>query len=153
MPQQPVRGALTFLGFAISLLSVLYFALEYIVRVSEWSQLAALILLALFFAFLGGYLERTLLREPFFQGPRLRWLRPAIVLYLLAVVSGIAAEFRFLGIDDVTTPVKVLASLVLGVGLIAAVATRRGPSRLPPAGPRATSPRGRKRTRGARRGP
>ncbi len=45
MKEQTLQGALTFLGFAISIIAVFYFAVVYIPRVSEWTQLAALILL------------------------------------------------------------------------------------------------------------
>lgn len=133
MTERTLRGALTFLGFAISVLAVFYFALEYIPRVSEWTQLAALILLGLFFAFTGVYLRSTVVGEPFFEGPRLRWLRAPVVLYLLALLAGVVAEIRFLNIDDVPRPLKILISLVIGVGLIVLVAQRRESSG---AGPR-----------------
>jgi hypothetical protein len=117
---------LTFLGFAISILAVFYFAIEYIPQVSQWSQLASLIFLALAFAYLGFYLKSTVIGQPFFDGPRLRWLRPPVVLYLLALITGIVAEIRFLGIDDVPRPLKILISLVIGIGLIVVVARRKG---------------------------
>jgi hypothetical protein len=119
--ERTLQGALTFLGFSISVLAVLYFALEYIPRVSPWSQVAALILLALAFAFLGVYLRGTEVGEPFFHGPRLRWLRPPVVLYLMAIFSGIVAEIRFLSIGDVPVPAKILVSLAIGIGLIVGV--------------------------------
>lgn len=125
MAERTLPGFLTFLGFAISTLAVLYFAFEYIPRVSPWTQLAALVLLALFFAFMGAFLASTAIGEPFFAAPRLRWLRAPNVLYLLALVAGIVAEFRFLTIDDLGRPLKILISLVLGIGLIVAVAQRR----------------------------
>ena len=122
MQERTLQGALTFLGFAISILAVFYFAIQYIPRVSPWSQVAALILLGGAFAFLGVYLRSTSVGQPFFSGPRLHWLRPPIVLYLLAIFSGIVAEIRFLSINDVSTPVKILVSLGIGIGLIVAVA-------------------------------
>ena len=124
--ERTLQGALTFLGFAISILAVFYFAIEYIPRVSEWSQLASLVFLALSFAYLGVYLKSTVIGQPFFEGPRLRWLRPPVVLYLLALITSIIAEIRFLGIDDVPIPMKILISLVIGIGLIVVVARRRG---------------------------
>jgi hypothetical protein len=124
--ERTLSGALTFLGFAISILAVFYFAIEYIPQVSQWSQLASLIFLALAFAYLGFYLKSTVIGQPFFDGPRLRWLRPPVVLYLLALITGIVAEIRFLGIDDVPRPLKILISLVIGIGLIVVVARRKG---------------------------
>lgn len=121
--EQILQGALTFLGFVISIIAVVYFAGTYLPDVGEWTRLAALILLGVFFAFLGVALRGTEIGEPFF-GEHLAWLRPTYVLYLLAIVSGIVAEFVFLAIDDVERPIKILVSLLLGVGLIVAVAWR-----------------------------
>lgn len=126
MQERTLQGALTFLGFAISVIAVFYFAIEYIPRVSEWTQFVALILLGITFAFLGVYIRGTAVGGPFFAAPRLGWLRPAYVLYLLAIFSGIVAEIRFLSIDDVPRPVKILLSLLVGVGLILWVAWRTG---------------------------
>lgn len=122
MKERTLQGALTFLGFAISIIAVFYFAIEYIPRVSEWTQLAALITLGLAFAFLGVYIRSTSVGRPFFDGDRLSWLQPAYVLYMLAIFSGIVAEIRFLSIDAVPRPIKILLSLLIGVGLIVWVA-------------------------------
>lgn len=124
MKERTLQGSLTFLGMAISVIAVFYFAVEYLPDVSEWTQLSALILLALAFAFLGVYLRETVLAEPFFSGPHLRWLRPPVVMYLMALIAGIVAEFVFLGIDDLQRPIKILISLVVGIGLIVFVGVR-----------------------------
>ncbi|MEA3143063.1 MAG: hypothetical protein QOG31_387 [Thermoplasmata archaeon] len=135
MNERALQGALTFLGFAISIMAVFYFASTYVFRydVSEWTRLAALILLGLCFAFLGAYLRDTTLGHPFFAGPRLAWLRPPVVMYLLALFAGIAAEAVFLGMDGVDRAVKILVSLLVGIGLIVAVARRGKPAAPPPA--------------------
>lgn len=134
MNERTLQGALTFLGFAISIMAVFYFATEYVFRpaISDWTRLAALVLLGLCFAFLGVYLRDTTLGQPFFAGPRLSWLRPPVVMYLLALFAGIAAEAVFLGMDDVDRAVKILVSLLVGVGLIVLVA-RRSRHATPPA--------------------
>jgi cytosine/uracil/thiamine/allantoin permease len=129
MKERTLHGSLTFLGFVISVLAVLYFALEYMPRVSDWTRILALILLALMFGFLGAYLRQTSLGEPFFDGPRLRWLRPPVVMYLSAILSGVAAELAFLNVEDLSRPVKILVSLVVGIGLIVAVSRRQRPGR------------------------
>jgi hypothetical protein len=135
MNERALQGALTFLGFAISIMAVFYFASTYVFRydVSEWTRLAALILLGLCFAFLGAYLRDTTLGHPFFAGPRLAWLRPPVVMYLLALFAGIAAEAVFLGMDGVDRAIKILVSLLVGIGLIVAVARRGKPAAPPPA--------------------
>jgi len=134
MPQtageRTLQGALTFLGFAISLIAILYFAMEYLPQVSDWTRLVALALMGVSLASLGAYLRETTVGQPFFHGPRLRWLRPSVVLYLAALTCGIAGEIVLLGIDDLPRPVKILLSLVVGLGLIVGVAMRtrrRGP--------------------------
>ena len=129
MKERTLQGALTFLGFAISLMAVFYFASTYLPEVSEWTRLAALVLLGLAFAFLGVYIRDTSIGTPFFSGPRLAWLAPANVLYLAALFCGVVAEVVFLSMDGVARPVKILVSLAVGIGLIVAVAMRakRGP--------------------------
>lgn len=124
MKEETLQGALTFLGFAISVIAVFYFAIEYIPRVSEWTQVAALVLLGFAFAYLGVYIRATVVGGPFF-GDHLPWLQPAYVLYLLAIISGIVAEIRFLAIDEVARPLKILVSLAIGIGLIVWVARRQ----------------------------
>lgn len=126
MAERTLQGALTFLGFAISVIAVLYFGFEYIPRVSPWSQLAALVLLGFCFAYLGVYLRGTTVGQPFFEGPRLRWLRGPVVLWLLSLFAGIMAEVRFLTIEDVARPVKILVSLLVGIGLVVFAARSRG---------------------------
>ena len=133
MKERTLQGSLTFLGMAISVIAVFYFAVEYIPRVSPWTRLAAMVLLGLAFAFLGVYLRHTIVGQPFFEGPRLRWLRPPVVLYLMALISGIVAEIIFLNIEDVARPLKILISLVIGVGLIVVVAKRHKPDAEPQA--------------------
>lgn len=123
MNENTLQGSLTFLGFAISIIAVVYFAGSYIPDVGDWTQLAALILMGVFFAFLGVYIRSTDVGGPFF-GDALRWLRPTYVLYLLAIISGIVAEIRFLTIDEVARPIKILVSLLIGIGLIVYVARR-----------------------------
>ncbi len=126
MQERTLQGALTLLGFIVSIMAVFYFAMEYLPAVSEWTRLGALVLLGIAFAFLGVYLRQTSIGGPFFNVSWLLWLSPPVVLYLLAIVSGVAAEGVFLGINDLDQPVKILVSLVVGIGLIVLVARRRG---------------------------
>ncbi len=127
MKDETLQGALTFLGFIISVLAVFYFAIEFIPRVGDWSQLAALVLLAGCFGFLAAFLKQTVIGGPFFDA--LPWLHPPGVMVLLAIIAGVTAEIRFLAIDVLSREVKILVSLVLGIGIILAVAmTRRAPA-------------------------
>lgn len=133
MNEKTLQGSLTFLGFAISIMAVFYFGVTYLRQVSEYTRLAALVLLGLTFAFLGVYLRDTTLGEPFFPGPRLGWLRPPVVMYLSALFCGIVAEIVFLNIDAIADPLKILVSLLVGVGLIVVVARRaKGNAASPP---------------------
>lgn len=123
--ERTLEGALTFLGFALGVIAVFYFAVEFIPLVSPWTQVATLLLLAVSFAYLGVWLKTTAVGGPFFQGPRLRWLRPSVVLWLMAIVAAIASDIVFLGIDDVPKPAKVLITLLIGIGLIVFVARQK----------------------------
>ena len=125
MQERNLQGALTFLGFVIVLLAVFYFAMVYLPQVSDWTRLGALVLLALAFGFFGAWVRTTSVGQPFFTGPRLAWLKPAGVLYLASLFCGIVAEVVFLNIDALDDPVKVLVSLVVGIGLVFGVARMR----------------------------
>lgn len=124
MKERTLEGALTFLGFAISVMALFYFAGVFLWDVSEWTRFAALILLGLCFAFLGYWIRGQDIGRPFFGGRNLAWLRPAVVLYLLAIIAGITAEIVFLGIDDIREELRVLLSLLMGIGIIVFVAVR-----------------------------
>lgn len=126
MRERTLQGSLTFLGFIISVLAVFYFAVEYMPQVSDWTRVAALILIAMTFGYLGVYIRQSTIGEPFFEGPRLRWLRPAVVMYLSAIVAAVSAQIAFLNIDDLSQPLKILISLVIGIGLVVFVARRHG---------------------------
>jgi hypothetical protein len=122
--ERTLQGAATLLGFAICLLAILYFAFEYLPQVGDWTRVAALLLLGVALASLAVHVRETSVGQPFFDGPRLRWLRPASVLAIAALVCGVAADMVFLGIDTVARPLKILVSLLVGLGLILAVARR-----------------------------
>lgn len=132
MNERTLQGSLTFLGFAISIMAVFYFGVTYLRDVSEYTRLGAMVLLGLCFAFLGVYLKGTTIGQPFFDGPRLAWLRPPVVMYLSALFCGIVAEIVFLNIDGLATPIKILVSLAVGIGLIVAVAQRAKKHASPP---------------------
>lgn len=123
--QRNMEGALTFVGFAISVLAILYFSFEYIPEVSPWSQVAALLLLAVSFWAFARYVNATVVGEPFFGGPRLSWLRPANIFNLLAIIAAIVADMAFFDVPRIDTPVKVLVSLAVGVAIVIVAAKRR----------------------------
>lgn len=125
MAERALQGTLTFVGFMLSFLAIIYFAIEYVRPISDWTKIAALILGAVSFTYLGLYIQQTMVGGPFFEGPRLRWLRPAIVLYLLALLSVIWADIVFLGLDEFPRPMKVLVTLLAGIGLIIVAARAR----------------------------
>ena len=125
MTERNMEGALTFVGFAISVLAILYFAFEYIPYISEWSQVASLLLLAVSFWAFARYVNATVVGEPFFSGPRLQWLRPANIFNLLAILSAVMADVAFFGVDGIDTPVKVLVSLAAGIAIVLVAARRR----------------------------
>lgn len=132
MAERTLRGALTFLGFILSFFAIVYFAVEYVRPISDWTKIVALALAGLSFTYLGLYIQQTTVGAPFFDGPRLRWLRPAVVSYLLALLAVIWADIVFLGLDGFPRPLKVLVTLLVGIGLvIVAARARPGAARAP----------------------
>jgi len=119
MSERNVHGILTFSGFMISVLTIFYFATEYIPPLSPWSRIAALVLLAVAFAAFAFYVQSTSVGGPFFDVDHMRWLRPSNMFYLLAVVAIVIADGLFIfDIEDLARPLKVLVSLGIGVGLV-----------------------------------
>lgn len=135
--ERTLQGALTFLGFIIGVVTVFYFAGLYVEPLSSWSKMAALGLGAIAFVYLGLYIQGTSIGAPFFDGARLRWLRPSVVLYLLAIIATIRADVVFIAdVRDVPDLFKVLANLALAIALIVVAARTRkakGPEGAPPA--------------------
>ena len=126
MTERNVHGILTFSGFMISVLTIFYFATEYIPPLSPWSRIAALILLAIGFAAFGYFIQSTAVGGPFFDVDRMRWLRPSNMFYLLAIVAVVIADGLFIfDIEDLARPLKVLVSLGVGIGLVFAAARMR----------------------------
>lgn len=136
MAERTLQGALTFLGFVLATFAIVYFAAEFVAPLSEWTKIAALLLAAVAFVYLGVYFQQTAIGVPFFDGPRLRWLRPAVVAWLLGLMSVIWADIVFFGTPGLPRPLKVLATLALGIALIVVAARmRKAPSSAEPQGP------------------
>lgn len=133
MKERNVQGALTFIGFAISVLAILYFAIEYIPYLSPWSRVAALVALGVAFGAFASYIRSTTVGGPFFDSPRLQWLKPSNVFILLAIFAAIMADVAFFAVPGVETPVKVLVSLLAGILLVVVAARVR--QRAPDAAP------------------
>lgn len=118
MTERNVQGILTFSGFMIAVLTIFYFATEYIPPLSDWGRVVALLLLAVSMAAFGFYIQSTSVGGPFFVD-RLAWLKPSNMFYLLAIVSLVIADGVFVfGVDDLARPVKILVSMLAGVGLV-----------------------------------
>lgn len=120
-----VRTVLVLLGILVTSLGLVYFASEFMDRLSDAGIVLSLLLLTVIFVSLGLHFETQPASEP------TTWLRIPVALYLLAVVSGIVAAIRFLGMDGLDRIVKVLVVLAVGLGLIFVAARRFGP-RAPP---------------------
>lgn len=124
-----LRNLLILVGIAITSIGLVYFSTEFIERISGWGRLLSMVLLTVVFVALGAHFE---------QGPEThdatalggwRWLRVTTALYVLGLVASIVAVFVFLTMEDVDRIVKVLVTILFGLGLILVAARRYG---LPP---------------------
>lgn len=119
------RVVVILLGVLVTSLGVVYFATEFIDRLSDWGIVLSLLLLTVVFVSLGLHFEQQ-------PAPDAPWLRIPVALYALALVSGLVAAIRFLAIDELNRIVKVLVILALGLGMLFAAARWLGP-KPPPA--------------------
>lgn len=121
------RNVLVLVGILITAAGIIYFATEFIDRISEWGRLLAMVLLAVFFVALGVHFEQQGEGDELSARHGWRWLRVGSALFILGIVSAFVAAIVFLSMDEVDRVFKVLATIVVGLGLILFAARRVGP--------------------------
>ncbi len=118
------RNILIFLGILVTAVGIVYFAVEFVDRLSEWGRVASLALLTAIFVALGVGFESEEDSGELVAAPGLRWLRVTSALYVIGLTSAFTTVVVFLGIDDLDPLVKLATTLVLGLGLILWAARR-----------------------------
>lgn len=120
------RNLLVLVGILVTSIGLIYFSTEFVDRISDWGRLASMVLLTVLFVALGAHFE---------TGPEARgapaagawpWLRVTTALYVLGLVSSVVAVFVFLTMEGVDRMLKVLITILLGLGLILVAARRYG---------------------------
>jgi len=119
-----VRNLLLLIGIAVTSIGLVYFATEFVDRISDWGRFLAMVLLTVLFVALGAHFESG--PEAGAAAGAWPWLRATTALYVLGLVSAVVGVFVFLTMDAVDRAVKVLATLLLGLGLILVAARRYG---------------------------
>lgn len=117
-----MRNLLILVGILVTSIGLIYFATEFIDRISDWGRLASMVLLAILFVALGAHFETA----PDAHDAAWPWLRVTTALYVLGLVASVVAVFVFLTIDEVDRMLKVLLTILFGLGLILLAARRYG---------------------------
>ncbi|MGQ0536145.1 MAG: hypothetical protein ACT4PT_08740 [Methanobacteriota archaeon] len=118
------RNVLIVLGIVIVTVSIIYFATQFIDKLSQWGRVIDLVLLTVILVALGRHFEESLPATELIEHPKWRWVRVTTALYLLALVATITGVIVFLNIDGVPRLVKVFGAMLLGLALIFVAARR-----------------------------
>ncbi len=119
-----LRNVYVLLGILVTSIGIVYFALEFVERLSEWGRVAGLALLGVMFVALGRHVEAGGEASEIVDARGWRWLRVTTALYVLGIVAAFATVITFLSIDELDPLWKLAATLVAGLGLIAWAARR-----------------------------
>lgn len=119
-----LRNTLILLGLILSGVGIIYFATEFIDRLSDWGRVASLGLLATIFVALGRHFETLPEGGELLERKGWHWLRLPTVLYVLGLLAGLTGVIVFLGIDEVDRLVKAAVAILGGLLLILWAAKR-----------------------------
>lgn len=119
------RNMLILIGIVVASIGIIYFATVFIDRISEWGRLASTVLLVIVFVSLGLHFEAAE-DAPHDLRSGWEWLRITTALYVLGLLSALVAVVVFLGMEQVDRVIKVLATILVGLGLILVAGKRYG---------------------------
>ncbi|MHB8605660.1 MAG: hypothetical protein ACYDCK_10440 [Thermoplasmatota archaeon] len=110
---------LVLLGILITGAGVVYFASEFISRLSDWGKLLSLLFISILFVALGVHFEGAgELHQSLVDRRGFRWIRIPTAMFLIGGFTGFVAAIFFLGMDEVDRRVKILVTIALGLVLI-----------------------------------
>lgn len=119
-----VRNVLVTIGILVAGVGIVYFATEFIDRISPWGRLASLVLLAVMCTALGRHFETSSEEAALVDRDGWRWLRVPTALYLLGLVAAFAAVIVFMGLDDVDRLLKAAVAIAVGLAIVVLGARR-----------------------------
>lgn len=122
-----LRNVTVLIGLLVAGVGVVYFATEFMDRISPWGRLVSLVLLAVVFTALGRHYEAHEPREPARRGGW-RWLRVPAALYVLGLLAAFVAVIVFLGLEGVDRLVKAGVAVAVGLLLVVYGARRFDPA-------------------------
>jgi len=114
-------------GIIISGIGIIYFASEFIDRLSPWTRVISLVLLGVLCTSLGRHSETTGEGANLVDREGWPWLRVTTALYLLGVLSVFASMVVFLGLNDVDRLVKAAVAIAAGLAIVVFGAQRLDP--------------------------
>lgn len=120
------RNITILLGVIITAVALIYLATEFLEQISQWGRVLSLVLLTSMLVSLGRHFEEAGEETALLDTSGFRWLRVTTAFYILGLLAALTAVIVFLTLDDLDPIVKVLATLVVGVGLILVAARRYG---------------------------
>lgn len=128
-----LRNVLVLTGIVVAGVGIIYFASEFIDRLSPWTRVASLVLLAVMCTSLGRHFETRGEGTELVDRRGWRWLRVTTALYVLGLLSALSSVIAFLGLDDVDRLVKAAVAIAVGLGIVVFGARRFDPSTSPKA--------------------
>lgn len=131
-----LRNVLVLIGILVAGIGIVFFATEFIDRISEWGRLASLVLLAVMCTALARHFEHEEAGSQLVARRGWRWLRVTTALYLLGLTAALAAVIVFMGIEAIDRLIRVAIAIVLGLAIVVFGARR---AEAPPAEEQAAS--------------
>ena len=113
-----LRNTLLLLGVVITITGLIYFATQFIDRLSEWGRFLAVALMAVVFVSLGRHFEAGAESTELVGARGWRWLRVTTVLYVLGLVATFTAVILFFAIDSLDRLIKAGVAVVGGLVVI-----------------------------------
>lgn len=112
------RNVLVLTGIIVAGVGILYFAAEFVDRLSPWTRVASLVLLAVMCTAMGRHFETQETGTQLVDREGWRWLRVTTALYLLGLLSALSSVVVFLGLEGVDRLVKAAVAIAVGLGIV-----------------------------------
>lgn len=114
------QAFLTLTGLVVSTVGIIYLATVFFPRLSEWGQLAMLLLITLGYGAAAVFVDGLGLDEAFFDLRGFRWLTLPAALFILSGVGALVTTIFFVNMDVLAQEVKVAVAIVAGLLLLGA---------------------------------
>lgn len=113
-----LRNVLVVIGILVAGIGIVFFATEFIDRISPWGRLASLVLLAVLCTSMARHFEQEETDASLVDREGWRWLRVTTALYVLGLVAALASVIVFMGIDELGRLTRVAVAIALGLAIV-----------------------------------